>query len=583
MKTREYIRSMPKINNFLQKGVSHTRQSILDIDDSYNNEWDILAELLQNSVDAIRERGIKDGKISIKVDCQNKSIGVNDNGIGIEPEEILDLLALFGTNKKGKEDSIGEKGVGLKFALFSCNDFMLKTATKSGATEVKIVDAYNWKKSNSNEDLPLNIETINRDFEGTEILLTHVQESPIFDLTLPQLRYILRTRTAIGNTRSILKGSDINIEVELNYTSPEGSFQIEQVPFKYLLPIEDLSKSEILDLNDYYTYTKEGDRDNSQKRTKLRDKIVYTTRAIPAVNRNRFVYAFVCLVPGRATWAILNNKFSLATEEDLKDENFLQNFSYAIIQSGIFTSVKGMPTGIKVEIPYTGTAGAWGSIFMLFEDTHLSFDIGRKSIHGKTQKVYQKYARDLFNELKNNVLKYISGDIDENIQWDRDQIFEEIDGLIDLDNPFTKFIKSPKDQEAAVASIFYELIGSGKITKLEPLTAGYKNKYDLYAKWEGKRVVIEFKTKLNKLIKDGSDQTKLFNEIDCAVCWDVSEEDTQSFKDVNVTLSPLEKSLLGKHGEDFPHATHVLRYSVFAKPIYVIDLKLFLTSLIKNG
>ena len=567
---------MPLIPSFLQQGVNHTRQSVLDIDDSYNNEWDILAELIQNSVDAIRESGRKDGAIALKVDCQNKSIGIKDNGIGIESGSILPLLALFGTNKKNKELSVGEKGVGLKFAMFSCNSFSLKTATKNGATQVTVKDAFTWKRASNNEDLPITKDDINNDFEGTEILLDDVQESSIFDLTEHQLVYILRTRTAIGNVNTLFSTNDINIQVTLNYTTPAGGFMVESIPFNYLLPIENVSNSDKIDIEEYYKYIEGGNRDDHQKRLKLKNKIVYLTKKIPVKNRD--VYAFACIVPGRATWATLNTSFKLATDEQLHDETFLQNFSYSTFQPGIFTSVKGMPTGIRIEPPITGSAGTWGSIFMLFEDRKLTFDIGRKSIHGKTQKVYQEYARDIFNEVRNNVLKYVSGDISpETNQWDRDEIFAEIDSLIDLKNGNTKFVKTPRDQEASIASLFFEAIGNGRITAIQPLTAGYKNKYDLYALWGKKKVVIEFKSQLHKIIKDVSDQVKLFNEVDCVVCWDVSETDEQKFKDVSISLEQVQKpSLLNKTNDSFPYSTHILRYSNFAKPIYVIDMKALL-------
>jgi hypothetical protein len=239
-----------------------------------------------------------------------------------------------------------------------------------------------------------------------------------------------------------------------------------------------------------------------------------------------------------------------------------------------------MPTGIRIESPITGSAGTWGSIFMIFEDRKLTFDIGRKSIHGKAQKIYQEYARDIFNELRNNVLKYTSGDISpESTQWDRDEIFNEVESLIDLKNENTKFIKTPRDQEATVAAIFFECIGNGKIQEIKPLIAGYKNKYDLYAWWNKKRIVIEFKSHLFKIIKDGNDQVKLFNEVDCVVCWDVSEIDEQSFRDVSITLEEVEKpNPFKKVIEAFPYSTHILRYSNFAKPIYVIDLKNLLES-----
>lgn len=42
---------------FLKSSINSLRHSIRDIDDSYNNFWDIFAELAQNSVDAINNTG----------------------------------------------------------------------------------------------------------------------------------------------------------------------------------------------------------------------------------------------------------------------------------------------------------------------------------------------------------------------------------------------------------------------------------------------------------------------------------------------------------------------------------------------
>ena len=579
MKTATYIRSMPKFDNFLQQGVRHTRQSVNDIDESYNNEWDILAELIQNSVDAVRESDVEIGEIILQVDCQNKIISIKDNGIGINNKDIMPLLALFGTNKKEKEQTIGEKGVGLKFAMFSCNSFTIKTSCDGITSLATVKEAYNWKVSADEKNLPVTIDEIGIEFLGTEITLQDVRDCPMFDLSIQQLKYVLRTRTAIGNTNNIFDLADKDIIITLKYYAPDGVITIEKIPFKYLLPTEIVSKNDKISLEEFYDFNRDGGvKDDHSKRLKLKNKIVFKTKIIEV--KNRCVYAYACLVPGRSTWLTLNNSIGLATEADFKDEIFLQNFSYATFQPGIFTSVKGMPTGVRIEAPITGQGGTWGSILMIFEDRKLKFDIGRKSIHGKTQKIYQEYARDIFNEFRTNVLKYVSGDVTpESTQWDRDEIFAEVEGLIDLKNKNTKFIKSPKDQEASVAGMFFECIGNGIIKGIEPLVAGYKNKYDLYAKWERKRIVIEFKSNLYKIIKDFSDATKMFNEIDAVVCWDVSEEDEQAFKDIIVSLEDMPKpTLLGKDkaADTFPNATHILRYSNFAKPIYVLDLKIIL-------
>lgn len=108
-----------QIDNFLNPGLQQIRQSIRDIDDSYNNNWDILAELCQNSVDAIRKSDIEEGIIKLEIDAHKKSIKIYDNGIGINPLKFADLLKPFSTDKRDDAETIGEKGVGLTFVMFS--------------------------------------------------------------------------------------------------------------------------------------------------------------------------------------------------------------------------------------------------------------------------------------------------------------------------------------------------------------------------------------------------------------------------------------------------------------------------------
>lgn len=580
MKTSSYIYSMQKIENFLQQlSCEQIRQSVLDIDDSYSNDWDILAELLQNSVDAIRKTdNANDGQIEITVDCQNHLIKVVDNGIGIQPLKLQKLLSLFGTDKKGDDSSVGEKGVGLKFAMFSCNDFKIITGNDTGSAEAIVKDALIWKMRTEEVALPLEYDTYPTPVKGTQVILNKVNEDhPLFELTIEQLIYILRTKTAIGNTNTIWDSSDIRIKITLNYISPDGKPVTEIIPFQYWLPIDGISDKDKINLDDYLSYVKEADRDNDQKRNQLKNKVVYWERRYSLNNRD--IKAICCVVPTRATWDSFTSAFELASEEQLKDDIWRDKFGYATYSAGIFMSVKGMPTGINIEHPTTGAGGTWAQIFLMFEDRKLKFDIGRKSIHGKTKNTYKELARKMFNEYQNNVAKYVSGSVSpESTPWEKDEIFKEIESLIDLNSKKTSFVKTPRSQEGTVAALFFEAIGSGLIKDIKPLIAGYKNKYDLYALWDSKRVVIEFKNQLYKILKDWNDEVKMFTDIDCVVCWDVSEEDIQSFKDSSIVLEPVEPDgLINKNLHKFPHATHVLRYSGFIKPIYIIDMKIIVT------
>lgn len=86
--------------DFLFPTLSQIRHSICGIDDSYNNFWDILAELIQNAVDAInRTDPVVQGEIYLQIDCIRKEISIRDNGCGIAPEKLVTFLRPFSTDK----------------------------------------------------------------------------------------------------------------------------------------------------------------------------------------------------------------------------------------------------------------------------------------------------------------------------------------------------------------------------------------------------------------------------------------------------------------------------------------------------
>ncbi|MBF0542665.1 MAG: hypothetical protein HQK91_14590 [Nitrospirae bacterium] len=210
---------------------------------------------------------------------------------------------------------------------------------------------------------------------------------------------------------------------------------------------------------------------------------------------------------------------------------------------------------------------------MLFEDRNLKFDIGRKSIHGSQARIYKEYASRIFYEYIKYVARYVGGEVSQDTEWSKDEIYAEIDKIIDLNVSTIKFQKNPKNQEASVAAIFYECIGNGIIKDILPLISGYRNRYDLYAKWNNKKIVIEFKAKLINILRDFNDEQKMFNEINCIVCWDVDDSDKQGMKDKGISLDEITQSSFDNGNKKFPHSTHFLTLSGLVPPIYIIDLK----------
>ena len=123
--------------DFLAPGPAQIRHQIKGILDSYSHEWDLLAELCQNAVDAIRIRqdaNSEKGHIKIQIDASKREIFIADNGVGIRREQLPLLLRPFATNKMGNPKQVGSKGVGIAFVIFSSSSFEITTNFGDGGS-----------------------------------------------------------------------------------------------------------------------------------------------------------------------------------------------------------------------------------------------------------------------------------------------------------------------------------------------------------------------------------------------------------------------------------------------------------------
>jgi len=62
---------MPK-HSFLPTTSDVLRSMVDGILESYENPWDVLAELAQNSIDAIRKSGVVKGHLDVEIDQKNE-------------------------------------------------------------------------------------------------------------------------------------------------------------------------------------------------------------------------------------------------------------------------------------------------------------------------------------------------------------------------------------------------------------------------------------------------------------------------------------------------------------------------------
>lgn len=548
---------------FLQRPTTeHIRKQIRNIDESYSHPWDILAELAQNAVDAIREHQREYGQrpdhaIAITIDRNSRTLEFRDTGVGIRPDDLPELLAPHGTNKDLPDNIgiIGQKGVGLTYAIFKCERFSIETQSAEGYISAHIVGGAQWKNRLSDAIPVLEIDRTDQtrvDSARTYTSITlHGVEAPdeqaedIFAMARPVIEALLRTKTAIGSTRQVFSLPSDGFEVSLLVIDAGGGRSAGKIQGTYLLPERLIEKRRVIDLGDY---EKDAAHFSDQQKVRLlQGKCVRKVGAETRAGRVIRYYAF--FAPSRGLWKEINVKNEFRTEEAAEGGDLLY-------QGGIFLATRGMPTGIELTHPVTGLAGNWPQLFILLEDDHLSFDVGRKTVPGRTQGVLKDVARALFTEMT-RLAQYLSTDPPVPgvlVQETREMFFDELEALPDLAYHGIPYAKHPWSQEAAVAAIFHQLLGAGVLKGYVTLACGYKMTYDWWGYYIASRetvgahrvkqlprdsaklkLVIEFKYNAEAILGD-LENNKHFSDIGMIVCWDLDE--TKFAKD-HVQVRPI--------------------------------------------
>ncbi|MEQ5787866.1 ATP-binding protein [Erythrobacter sp. NFXS35] len=553
---------------FLQPDPEQIRHQVRGVLDSYSHDWDLLAELAQNAVDAIaRQKPVK-GHITIDVDAPNRTISFLDNGGGIDPDNLPRLLRPFGSDKMRDPTQIGQKGVGLTFAIFSTSWVEIESHHLDGSCRATVNGARSWIDQENDQPLLIDLEEIEPAENGLRIRLKLAdQEHPLWDLTHKQIEFVLRTRTALGNTASVWEGS-LNCDFKLSHTDKSGDNWSAERECEYMLPTECVPDHGRISLEEFETWLDEGDRGDTEKRRKLKDKILFTSGKKNQAGRT--INYWACFVPNRAFWRSISDRAGLI---DAVDDDGVEGDEAYSFGGGLVTSTKGMPTGISLELKPRGSAGYVPNFFVLIEDPSLGFDIGRKSIHGRQQGMLRDIAYERFREFISIASKYIGGSAaDGPSPYDREELIEEIKGLPDLDSPASAFVKRPNDQEATVAAMFFEQLGQGKFGGFEPYISGYRAKYDLFGRIGKKSFSVEFKFGLRGLFRDFTDERKLFSEIDVVVLWDLMESDWKEAAKRGLSLQEVKSDGIVEAETRFP----VVHYQMFidgSKPIEIVCMR----------
>lgn len=402
-------------------------------------------------------------------------------------------------------------------------------------------------------------------------------EDDIFDLTLPELKYVLRTRTAIGNTDELVfaQEPDPNIDVTLIYTSRTGTTQSLSIPYRYLPPEEYLDQASVI------TYDRFGDLLRRDKLHLAHGRaLVYRRQHHTQGGRPIDCYAF----------AMAPKAF-----EDLTTDRRLEDGWAPESWSGIYVATRSMPTGIAVDRPITGSAGYWPRVFMLLHDNQVKFDVGRKTLQGQTKRMMQGVAKAVWDDILPYLQILTPTDSESVVRVSEQQkmdLFMEAEQWPKINFPAVQMINEPRREQMVVA-LFYELVGAGILKGYKTLRNNTYDQYDAFVLYEiekseigrleaaplrtnkiEQRIIIEFKHQAESIIRDITLNNKRYRDINLLVCWELN---SAVFENSNISVDLVPSDSVYYFG-----TTHMLYfpglYQVNER-LAVIELRSFLNQL----
>lgn len=292
---------------------SNLRNDIQEIVRAYRHSWDIYSELIQNSIDAINRRHMllndpesflytdlgKEsieintapdyrGRIKLRIDIPANTITIYDNGVGIPANRVEDFLLPKGGDKVLGRD-YGFKGFGLTFVAFISEEFSITSryfaSDDNRANKLALDGLFTWLADETKAvpfpTTPIQdvIQTEDDMGEWNTVIRVKLAENYVGRFSAVSAAgkavalancgwadggekhekpegflYLLRTKTAIGNTRPLFSiPPTVVVECELEVvTSNNETISGIEVPYSYYHPKDHDEVS--IDAHDFASY-----------------------------------------------------------------------------------------------------------------------------------------------------------------------------------------------------------------------------------------------------------------------------------------------------------------------------------------
>ena len=606
--------------------MEYRRRTIQGVLESYHGNYDVLAEAVQNAVDAVEDAHLagldEPFLVEVTVNLTNNWISVLDTGVGMSPEQVAAACApsisFKSPNAKRDKKNLyrGYKGVGLTFLAYGTDDITIHSKQSSSGTLTKARMQYGcaWAKERKSDAAMLAEDATASPLEnhprGTFIKVQFSPETRPRSLSKLAVDWrvwatVLRTRTAIGQIL-LGRGPIVKFKVKLNIIHG-GATHEESVEPRFLYP-SDIERKPSFRFLDFVKYHKEHAETTKPPADKIRQDGLYLTwgteRIIEELTSEQqqtfaeqlkeygpFVYAFV---PYQGSvWSDLNQ---LAT--GIKNRNHLQ--------PGLIIGVNRQRLADISDIQATRFETFSRNVLVIVHLDGARSDQGRKTVEVE--------ALDLANKIADRVVQYLGKQREllkpagESSDPDTREIEKDhADWLFNVKThaqksplhlPSVTFISTPLTEQDVVG-LFHQLSSSGVFPGLRiyatsqigtydcliefdcapdtaglnysetespfglsPYTVGTKRRYNT------RPLTVEFKNNLDGLIADLGDEntSKSFGHIDVCVCWTMIGDKFPGYGIETIAEANLDERA-------YPGVTHLLRRDGDAHKIGLILLK----------
>lgn len=604
----------------------YRRRTVEGILESYHSNYDVLAESIQNAVDAVEDAKLAGMKapylIEVTVNLSENWIGVLDTGIGMSPVEVTSAFAPHISFKQKSEVNAkrdkkspyrGYKGVGLTFLAYGTDEIVIHSKQNDVITKARMKYGRAWATGERPEPAlmvaELGSSPLDSHSRGTYVQVqfgatTRPRSLSKLANTTALWSTILRTKTAIGQ---VLLGRKAVVPIKVKLVLQEGqkTDSIDVEP-EFLYPHEVKRKPEFrfLDLVDYHTKYAE---QTSPPADKLRQDGVYliwdtekikkelteaqkTDYAEHVKKYSPYLYAFV---PYQASiWADVN---FLATG--------ISRRTY--LNSGLVLAVNRQRQAETLDIYATRYEAFSRNVFVLVHLDGAKPDQGRKTIEADAEEFAQKAA--------DRVVQYLAKQRDllrppgESPTPGQRQVEKDHGDWIfnvkthaktePLHAPPVTYVSKPLTEQDVVG-LFNQLTSLGVFAGIRVYATSQSKTYDclieydvqrdhaglLYVSGEEnplgvspytlgdqkrfstKQLTVEFKNNLDALIDDVEGESpKTFGNIDICICWATVGKQFKGFELDVITETNLDE-------RKFPGVTHLLRKDGDSHVISVVML-----------